>query len=94
MIDEVVVDPDLDFIAEAFNDHPVPFSGFILGAVGEVLNAAQFVSVNTPIFLGTPPFFHIRHLDVKADALEIACVPVLHLHLQGLGKHFIKGAGR
>jgi hypothetical protein len=65
----------------------------LFGAVRQIENA-------TRIALGAAPFLtlltwtarlHVLDLDVLLDAPEIAGVPAVHLHLDGLGEHLVEG---
>ena len=43
VVDEVVVDPDFEFVAVAFDDHLIPFADGLFGVIREVQNTASLV---------------------------------------------------
>ena len=51
VVHEVAVEPYLDLVLEALDHHAVPFAGLLLGAVGQVLDAAGLALGDAPVLL-------------------------------------------
>ena len=95
-VHQVAVDPDLDGGAARFDDHRVPLAQRLLRAVGQVEDAAGVGLGAAPLLavLARAALLHVGHGDVLLDDPEVAGVPALHLHLDGLREHLVQRARR
>src|SRR2546423_9701410 len=91
---EIAIDPDSDRAADDLDHHRVPFPNGLLGAVGEIENAARFSFRSSPLRGRPSPALHVGNANVFENAPEIAGISVLHLDLDRAWEHPIKRAWR
>ena len=92
LVDLHVVHPNGNAVADALDHHLVPLAERLLCAIGEVLDSANLVAVDAPVFLWSAAGLHVWNNDVFADAPEVARVATLHLHFHTLREHAVKSA--
>ena len=92
VVHEVAVDPYLDLVVEALDYHAVPIAGFLLRTIGQVEDAAGLALGDSPVLLGTSARRDRKSVDVLHDAPEVPRVLVVHLYLDRLREHLVKGA--
>lgn len=89
-VDHFPIDPDLDVVSQTLDGHRIPLARRLLGVVGQVENSSALAFGDAPIFLWSTSIDHVGYGDVFADAPKVARMRMIHLHLNGFGKHFIQ----